>query len=267
MTNCKFCGQQNADDATYCGGCKRPLPAATAPQPLTGEATPGASQATAPPDACQACGYIFGPFDEVCARCKAPRGATSSPTGSALAPAAYAPGAAVPRTGADIPGSEMREENTSGSGPGSPVPAEIAGGWNWGAFYFQWIWGLNHRTYITLITLGIAVLSGAISAATAGRSSPVNVSVASPLSSLLGLINLGCAIWFGLKGNEWGWQNRRFESVEHFRTVQRTWAWWALGVFVATLILCGLFFTIIMSVFFAGMRGGAPGTPGAPRGF
>jgi hypothetical protein len=261
MISCKFCGQQNADDATYCAGCKRPLSAAAAPpaQPLIENAAPGTPQAAEASYTCKACGYIFGPFDEVCARCKAPRGATSSPAGSPAAPAVYVPGAMVPGTGAYLPGSEFREENTSGMGAGSMIPAEIAGGWNWGAFYFQWIWGLNHRTYITLITLGLAVLSGGISAAMGGRNNPVG--------ALLGLANFGCAIWFGIKGNEWGWQNRRFESVEHFRTVQRTWGWWALGVFIATIILCGIFFTLAAGIFFAAMRGGAPGAPGAPRGF
>src|SRR5437867_11974620 len=120
MTNCKFCGQQNADDATYCAGCKRPLSAAaaTAAQPLTGAGAPTTAEPAEAAYTCKACGYIFGPFDEVCARCKAPRGATSSPAGSALAPAAYAAGAAVPSTGVYILGSEFREENTSVSGRG-----------------------------------------------------------------------------------------------------------------------------------------------------
>jgi hypothetical protein len=34
----------------------------------------------------------------------------------------------------------------------------------------------------------------------------------------------------GAKGNEWAWQSKRWDSVEHFKRTQRTWAWWGLGV-------------------------------------
>jgi hypothetical protein len=48
------------------------------------------------------------------------------------------------------------------------------------------------------------------------------------------------------KGNDWAWQSRRWESVEHFKSVQHTWAVWgwvvsiALTVFIMLMMITGL---------------------------
>ena len=81
----------------------------------------------------------------------------------------------------------------------SNVPAEIPpelDRWNWGAFLLNWIWGLGNDTFIALLTL----VPG------------------------LGFIMM---IVLGLRGNRWAWRNGRWDSVEHFRRVQRRWAIWA----------------------------------------
>ncbi len=82
--------------------------------------------------------------------------------------------------------------NTSGTGEGAVVPDEIKG-WSWGAFGWTWIWGLGNSTYLALI----AIVPG------------------------LGFI---MQIVLGIKGNEWAWKNKKWDSVEHFKKVQRTWA-------------------------------------------
>lgn len=194
---CTACGMNNADGARFCSGCGRPLAA-----PLTGEApSPAAPSPVQPapspaPYTCAVCGYMLGPFDQVCGRCRTARGMR-------LNPQSPTPGAYVPAAGFAL-------ENTSGMQ--STVPAEIMGGWNWGAFWFTWIWGVNHRAYITLVALMMSVLS-----------------LAAPL---MGMISLGFSIYCGIKGNEWGWRNRRFDSVQHFKQVQRIWAYWVLGLFI-----------------------------------
>jgi len=43
-------------------------------------------------------------------------------------------------------------DNTSGQGTLSQLPPEIKG-WNWGAFFLSWIWGLGNGTYIALLCL------------------------------------------------------------------------------------------------------------------
>jgi len=109
-------------------------------------------------------------------------------------------------------------ENTSGMGAQAQVPAEIRG-WNWGAFLFNWVWGLFNNTFIALLTL------------------------------------VPCLGWvmvfvLGAKGNEWAWRNKRWESVERFKQVQRYWAWAGLGLLLAWI----LFAILMVFVVFATMK-------------
>jgi Tfp pilus assembly major pilin PilA len=85
-------------------------------------------------------------------------------------------------------------ENTSGMGNLYPVPPE-ASGWSWGAFSLNWIWAIGNRTWIGLLAL----------------------------VPYLGFI---VAIILGVKGREWAWQNKRWDSIEHFNRVQRRWSIW-----------------------------------------
>lgn len=83
------------------------------------------------------------------------------------------------------------------------IPLEILG-WSWGAFTMNWVWGLFNRTYIALLMF-------------------------------VPLVNLGVFVMLGLRGNEWAWRNRRWDSVEHFQRVQRQWAIAGLALVVAGL--------------------------------
>ncbi len=95
------------------------------------------------------------------------------------------------------------QQNTSGQGASAIVPEEIKG-WNWGAFFLNWIWAIAHNTWIGLLAL------------------------------VLGII---MSIILGVKGNEWAWQNRKWESVEQFKQVQKAWATWGLIIFIASIVL------------------------------
>lgn len=79
------------------------------------------------------------------------------------------------------------------------IPPEIRR-FNWGAFLFNFIWGIFNKTYITLIILFTIFI---------------------PFGQI---IDLGLCIWFGIKGNEWAWKNKNWESVEEFNKVQKRWA-------------------------------------------
>jgi hypothetical protein len=92
-------------------------------------------------------------------------------------------------------------ENTSGQGARAVVPAEIDR-WNWGAFLLNWIWGIGNNTFIALLMF---------------------VPVA----------NMVMPFVLGVKGSAWAWRNKRWDSVGHFRTVQRRWAKWGVIVLVA----------------------------------
>jgi hypothetical protein len=86
--------------------------------------------------------------------------------------------------------------NDSGSGPMARLPAELQG-MNFGAFFATPLWAIFNQSYLGLLCLVPAI---------------------------------GWIIPFILlfKGNEWAWQNRRFESIEQFRSVQRAWAIWGV---------------------------------------
>lgn len=103
-------------------------------------------------------------------------------------------------------------ENTSGRGSTAVVPEEIRG-WNWGAFLMSWIWSIGNKSYIGLL-------------------------------SLVPYIGIIMVIILGVKGNEWAWQNRQWESVEQFRNTQRIWAYWGVGILIASIIL-GFMFGIL----------------------
>ncbi|HKU42177.1 MAG TPA: cytochrome c oxidase assembly factor Coa1 family protein [Polyangiales bacterium] len=89
-------------------------------------------------------------------------------------------------------------QNTSGQGAGAVVPPEIDR-WNWGAFLLNWIWGIGNNTLIALL-------------------------------AFVPCVGLAMPIVLGLRGSAWAWQNKRWESVEEFRRVQRTWAITGLAV-------------------------------------
>lgn len=93
--------------------------------------------------------------------------------------------------------------NTSGQ-PGAILPAELQG-WNWGGFFLGWIWSIAHSAWLGFV-----------------------------LCFFLGIIG---NIVQGIKGNEWAWQNRRWESIEQFKATQRVWAIWGLVIFIASIVL------------------------------
>ncbi len=120
----------------------------------------------------------------------------------------------------------MSEEfiNTSGNGQAAVLPEELKG-YNWGALLLSWIWGIGNKTYITLLSFLVAFI---------------------PFIGCLAA--LGMNIWFGFKGNEWAWQNKHFESVEHFKSNQKKWT---IAGIIVTIV------SIIVWIFFAMIIGAA----------
>ena len=89
-----------------------------------------------------------------------------------------------------------------------PVPAEIDR-WNWGAFLLSWIWGVGNNTFIALLTLV-----------------PVVGTFIMPFV-------------LGAKGSRWAWRNGRWDSVEHFKRVQRLWAIWGAVIWIGAIVFYG----------------------------
>lgn len=82
-------------------------------------------------------------------------------------------------------------ENRSEQSTEQSIPKEIEG-WNWGAFFLNGIWGIGNKTYIALF-------------------------------AFIPIINVFMMFFLGFKGNKMAWKNKEWESIEHFKTVQRYW--------------------------------------------
>jgi len=79
-------------------------------------------------------------------------------------------------------------------------------GWSWGAFLLNWIWAIGNQTWIGLL-------------------------------SLIPYVGIVMSVMLGIKGREWAWKNKRWDSVEHFNKVQRRWTIWALVLIFVPLVL------------------------------
>ncbi len=178
------------------------------PQPLTGVSVPPpppgnmpgyAAPTVAYAGACRVCGNPLTASDYKCPRCATPVGMVVNPND--------------PTSNSYMPvGGPAYFENTSGQG--GPVPLEIANmKWNWGAFGMNWIWLFAHR----MIGWGFALL----------------------FLHLIPLFALIASIFIASNGNKYAWENRRYESIEHFKKVEGVWAiWGVIGFLVYLAIFC-----------------------------
>jgi hypothetical protein len=105
-----------------------------------------------------------------------------------------------------MPQSSQAVENTSGQGFAASAPEEIKE-WNWGAFFLTWIWGIGNKVWLALIALA-------------------------PLP----FVGLVMGIILGIKGNEWAWQSKKWDTIEEFRHRQRIWMYWGIAAFLAPFV-------------------------------
>ncbi len=118
--------------------------------------------------------------------------------------------------------------NTSGQGPSAQLPMEL-NRWNWGAFFLHWIWAAVHKAWLGVV-----------------------------LCFLLGIIG---SVICGVKGNEWAWQNNRYDSVEQFNEIQRKWALWGLAIQGIPLAIVLLVYFILFVVAVVGALSRLGATP------
>lgn len=110
-------------------------------------------------------------------------------------------------------------ENNSGGGS-SVIPPPGIKGWSWGAFLLNWIWSIGNKTWIGLLCL-------------------------------VPYVGLVMSIYLGIKGRELAWRNKRWDSIEHFNTVQKKWSWWAV-VLVLGVAGLGILAAILIPMFVTG---------------
>lgn len=110
----------------------------------------------------------------------------------------------------------------TGSGTVSPSVATVEipdgiKGWSWGAFLLNWIWAIGNRTWIGLL-------------------------------ALIPYVGFIMAIILGIKGREWAWKNKQWDSVEHFNAVQRKWSMWG-GIVVGVVFVVGILAAIAIPAY------------------
>lgn len=87
----------------------------------------------------------------------------------------------------------------------APAPQDMPAGvkgWSWGAFLLTPFWAIGNRTWIGLL-------------------------------AFIPYVSWVMAIVLGFKGREWAWMNKKWRDVEHFRSVQKRWSAWAIGIVLA----------------------------------
>ncbi len=94
--------------------------------------------------------------------------------------------------------------NTSGQGESAIVPEEIRG-WSWGAFVLTWIWGICNGVLISLLCF-------------------------------IPVFGIVWAFVLGTKGNEWAWRGKKWDSIEHFKSVQRPWNIAGIVIFAISIV-------------------------------
>src|SRR4030042_3627119 len=100
---------------------------------------------------------------------------------------------------------KIMNNNAPGKNLVNEIPSEIKG-WNWGAFLSTWIWGIGNNSYL-------------------------------PFLVFVPFCTIFMPFVCGAKGNQWAWHNKKWESIEHFKKVQRRWSIAGLVMFSCILIL------------------------------
>jgi len=126
-------------------------------------------------------------------------------------------------TTASQPATSLLMGNTSGMGSQASVPREL-GEWNWGGFLLTWIWGIGNNVWWSFLVF----------------------------IPYLGFMVMPWVLAF--KGNQWAWQSRHWDSVEHFKRVQHTWAMWGLGITIAVTLLLTIILLLGFGLFVWGMQ-------------
>ena len=109
---------------------------------------------------------------------------------------------------------------------------------NWGAFFFAWLWGLGNGSFSkTWSIILLDIIGSFISSSIKG----------------VGIIYLICAlglrIYYGLNGNKWAYENRAWFSISDYAETQKKWAIFASVLMVIFVIFIITIFSAIIAMF------------------
>ncbi|MCH8909682.1 MAG: zinc ribbon domain-containing protein [Chloroflexi bacterium] len=206
LVSCARCGGANNTRAVYCWVCGTEMNDAVRISPAAqAKAARTASTYQAELNPISVPAPVREPKDE--------RTDLRGPASGSLSGAG--PGARVgPAPAADGPAtSDEPGTNTSGM-KGAEVPREIKR-WNWAAFLVTPIWGIFSGVPFTALLFGAAFL-------------PVQIRL---------IVVICASVFLGFRGNELAWRGKKWRSVEHFNSVQRQWATWAVSLSLAAILV------------------------------
>jgi hypothetical protein len=94
----------------------------------------------------------------------------------------------------------------------------------------NWIWSIGMKFWLGLLFIpALLVLSF--------------IPIIGQVAGLAGMV------LFGVKGNEWAWQHRRWDSIQQFRDTQRVWVYWGIGLFILSIVLGVVLGAMMASIF------------------
>ncbi len=111
-------------------------------------------------------------------------------------------------------------KHDNNSGMGEQAPYSITRKFNWGAFLFNFIWGLKYKKFVLLL---------------------IPIFCCIPYGFI---ISMAMCIWAGIKGNQWAWEEVQYKDEKDFNNSQQSWvkAW---AVFAGIIFVMGLLASLI----------------------
>ena len=97
--------------------------------------------------------------------------------------------------------------------------------WNWGAFLLGWIWAISNRLWIWL-PIGLA--ANAISLIPGPDNKTVLISM---------ICQAVISVVLGVKGSEWAWKSKKWDSIAHFKSNQDKWRVWGIAFTAAGFLI------------------------------
>ena len=157
----------------------------------------------------------------------------------------YGPGS-MPQETYGVPfGASALIENTSGMNGDVPLPISTYK-WNWGSFFLNWIWLMNHGLKAAGLAWLLIAWSIDLVAYIFGKA--LQTPFLYPLvANFILLIYLGVSIYLGLNGHSIAWKNRRYQSIDQYLQVETAWMRWAIGIFIASFIL-GILLSLLIVI-------------------
>lgn len=129
-------------------------------------------------------------------------------------------------------GTIIDESKSMSQQAGSAEPLNLSK-WSWGAFALSWIWGFfNGCWWMFLVKAGIFLLN-------------ILFWWIPFVAIFISIIDLGVSVLFGVKGMEWAWNNRSWNSITNFKQTQDTWNKVGLAIFLLGIIV--LIITVMFS--------------------